>query len=305
MIGGVPSRISSSVVIGRTAEIDRVREAIEAALVRRPTPLLISGEAGVGKTRLVEELAKIAADRGMFVLRGTCENIGDGGLPYGPIVEALRGLVASFDPDVIRGAIGPSATELGMLLPSLGGGAASDGATQRQWLQARIFDALLGLLQRLAATNPVVVVLEDLHWSDQATRDATAFLARALRADQVLLALTFRSDELHRRHPLLPWLAEVERAAAIERIELHRLGESDVRALIMEIAGTGLDEDQVDLIFRRSDGNPFFVEELLAAHGESAGTTRLPSTLRDILLARIAAIPDAAQDLLAVAAIAG
>jgi DNA-binding CsgD family transcriptional regulator/tetratricopeptide (TPR) repeat protein len=305
MIGRMATRISSPVLIGRTAELARVREAIEATLEGRPTPLLVSGEAGVGKTRLVEELAKLAAERGMLVLRGTCANVGDGGLPYGPIVEALRGLVAELDPDLVRRVVGQSGAELGMLVSSLGTGGPGDGSTQRQWLQARVFDALLGLLQRLAVTTPTVLFLEDLHWSDQATRETATFLARALRDARVLLVMTYRSDELHRRHPLLPWLAELERAGSVERIALRRLELGEVRELVREIAGTSPDDERAALIFRRSDGNPFFVEELLAADRESGGSPQLPSTLREILIARIGAIPEAAQGLLGVAAIAG
>ncbi len=305
MIAPMSGRLVSPILVGRRDELEAVELTLDALGGGSARHLLIAGEAGVGKTRLVEELAKRAAERGMLVLRGTCANIGDGGLPYGPIVDALRGLVEVLDPDVVSRVVGPSGVELGMLVPSLGGGGRHAGATQRQWLQARVFDALLGLLQRLGATTPTVLILEDLHWSDQATRETATFLARALRDAPVLLVMTYRSDEMHRRHPLMPWLAELERAGQVERLALRRLEAGEVRELVRAIDGASPDDERVGLIYRRSDGNPFFIEELLAADRESGGAARLPSTLRDVLLARIGAIPDAARGLLGVAAIAG
>lgn len=305
MIPPMSGRLVSPIFVGRGDELEAVELDLDALVGGSARHVLIAGEAGVGKTRLVDELANLAAARGMLILRGTCANIGDGGLPYGPLVEALRGLADVLDPDVLSRVVGQSGAELGMLVPSLGGGGRRADATQRQWLQARVFDALLGLLQRLAATTPTVLILEDLQWSDQATRETTTFLARALRDSPVLLVMTYRSDELHRRHPLIPWLAELERAGQVERLALGRLEAGEVRELVRAIDGSGTDDERIGLIFRRSDGNPFFVEELLAADRESGGSVGLPSTLRDVLIARINTIPDAAQGLLGVAAIAG
>jgi predicted ATPase len=156
----------------------------------------------------------------------------------------------------------------------------------------------------LSEAAPVLFVIEDLHWADPATRETLAFLIRHLRAERVVLVMTFRADELHRRHPLLPWLAELERSGRVERMDLQRLDQTETAALLTAILGTPPADDLVDQIHRRSDGNPFFVEELLGA-GDEAADGRLPSTLRDVLLARIVALPEDAQTVIGVAAVAG
>ena len=298
-------RLVSPVLIGRSPELATAGMALDATIAGRPVHLLISGEAGVGKSRLVGDLARSAADRGMRVIRGASANIGDGGLPYGPIVEALRGVTRDVDPETLAAAVGPSGPDLARLVPALAHTAAADTTVQQEWLQARLFEALLGLFQRLAARTPMVIIIEDLHWADPATRETVAFLVRNLRTDPVLLAMTFRSDELHRRHPLLPWLAELERAGGIERVDLHRLDLDETRELVAAIIGSEPAPELSERIHRRSDGNPFFVEELLLADREATGSQRLPPTLREVLLARIAAVPEATHLILDVAAVAG
>src|SRR6185503_10051337 len=177
-------------------------------------------------------------------------------------------------------------------------------ATQTESHQARLLDAVLGVLQRLSEITPVLFVIEDLHWADPATRETIAFLIRHLRTDRVLLVMTYRSDELHRRHPLLPWLAELERGGRVERIDLRRLDQAETEALLTAILGAPPTGDLAGQIHRRSDGNPFFVEELLGA-GDDAAVGRLPPTLREVLHARIVALPEPAQAVIGVVAVAG
>ncbi len=240
----------------------------------------------------------------MRVLFGGCADIGDGGVPYGPIVEALRGMARELDEDQLETVVGAARQDLARLLPSLGAGIVADSAIQTESLQARLLDAVLGVLQRLAEINPVLFVIEDLHWADPATRDTIAFLIRQLRTDRVVLVMTFRADELHRRHPLLPWLAEIDRSGQVERLDLKRLEPSETMELLAAILGAPPASDLAAQIHHRSDGNPFFVEELLMA-GEDAAAGRLPPTLREVLLARIVAMPDQAQAIIGVAAVAG
>jgi DNA-binding NarL/FixJ family response regulator/tetratricopeptide (TPR) repeat protein len=305
MIGGMVGRLVSPFQVGRSSEFASGERALDAALAGNPAHLLISGEAGVGKSRLVAELSRSAAERGMRVARGACANLGDGGLPYGPIVDCLRGLPAELDPDDLAIAVGRSGPDLARLVPALAPGIAADTTIQQEWLQARLLEALLGFFQRLAATTPMLLVIEDLHWADPATRQTVAFLARTIRSERLTLAMTFRSDELHRRHPLLPWLAELERSGGVERIDLHRLDLAETRELVAAIEGVPPTEDLATRIHGRSDGNPFFVEELLDAERDGEGAERLPPTLRDVLVARIAAVPETTQAVLGAAAVAG
>ena len=239
----------------------------------------------------------------MLVLRGACANVGDEGLPYGPIVEILGQLVRELDPERLETVVGTSGADLARLVPALDPGA-SGAPLQQAWLQARLFDALVGVLRRLAAVAPVLVLIEDVHWSDPATRETLGFLVRTLRSERVLVAMTLRSDELHRRHPALPWLGELERTGRMQRLSLSRLTKDQTAALLEAIEGVPTDPDLVARIHRRSDGNPFFIEELLLAEAEpSAGG--LPSTLREILLARLASVPEDVHHVLGVVAVAG
>ena len=312
IIEDMTGRRSSPTLIGRDGDLAVVTRHLESALAGTPDHLLIAGEAGIGKSRLVLELSRLAASRGMRVLNGGCANIGEGGLPYGPFVDILRSLVRDLDADALTAAVDLGRADLARLVPALGAlpavGDPSSGdqpdSDQAGTHQARLFDAVLGLVHRLAADTPLVLIVEDLHWADPATLDLVAFLVRHVRSDAALIVLSFRSDELHRRHPLLPWLAELERGGRVERLDLVRLDERATAALLTSILDEAPTADVVDRIHRRSDGNPFFVEELLMA-GADGGLGRLPPTLRQVLLARIAGLPDTAQAVVGVAAVAG
>ena len=300
----MPRRLVSPTLVGRAAELAVFDQAMDGAAAGTPIHQLIAGEAGVGKSRLVREVSAMASARGMRVLVGGCADIGDGGVPYGPIVEALRGLVRELGADDLEAVVGAARSDLGRLVPSLSPAAASDSATATEALQARLLDAVLSVLQRLSERSPVLFVVEDLHWADPATRETIAFLIRQLTTDRVVLVMTFRADELHRRHPLLPWLAELDRSGRVERVELRRLEPTQTEDLLAAILGAPPATDLVEQIHWRSDGNPFFIEELLGA-GEDAAGGRLPPTLLEVLLARIVALPERAQAVIGVAAVAG
>ena len=300
----MPRRLVSPTLVGRAPELAAVARALDGAAAGAPIHYLIAGEAGVGKSRLVGEAMAMASARGMRVLVGGCADIGDGGVPYGPVVEALRSLVRELDDAQLETVIGTARPDLARLVPSLSPTLVTDFATQGESLQARLLDAVLGVLQRLSEISPVMFVVEDLHWADPATRETIAFLIRHLRTDRVVLVMTFRADELHRRHPLRPWLVELERSGRVERIDLERLDQTQTGELLTAIIGAPPSPSLAEQIHRRSEGNPFFVEELLGA-GEDGGGARLPPTLREVLLARILALPERAQALIGVAAVAG
>ena len=154
------------------------------------------------------------------------------------------------------------------------------------------------MLGRLGELAPAVVAIEDLHWADRSTRDLLAFLIRSLRREPIVLVATYRSDELHRRHPLRAFLAA--QAGGVERIELARFDEEELTRLVTAIRGESPAPELVARLLARSEGNAFLAEELLAAGG-----TELPDTLREALLARVERLPDGAQAALRVAACAG
>lgn len=299
-------RVSSPVFVGRHVELQAVAHALDRAETGETVHLLIAGEAGVGKTRLTAEIERQASERGARTLRGGCVNVGGAGLPYGPFVDALRSLSTDLDPATLQAIAGPAAADLARLVPGFGA-TPEDGPVHTEWVQSRLFEGVLGVLTRLAERAPTVLIIEDLHWADAATRELIAFLVRTLRDVPVMLVGTFRSDELHRRHPLLPWLAELERDGRVERLALARLDRAEVAELLAAILGETPSATLIDDVARRSDGNPFFAEELLAsAAGRGTGTgPRLPPTLREVLLARISGLPDSATHVLRVAGVAG
>ena len=304
IIDAMSGRLVSPIVVGRAAELATIADALDATRDGTATTLLLAGEAGVGKSRLVGEAMRMASERGMQVLRGACVNIGAAGVPYGPIVEALRELQRELPPGEMAELAGVAAPDLARLLPSLGGPDLPEASGQSQWLQARLLEAVLGFIQRLAARAPVLFVVEDLHWADPGTRETLTYLVRNLRSDPVAVLITYRSDELHRRHPLLPWLAELDRTGRVQRIDVARLQPTVTRELLASILGTEPDAEMVERVVERSDGNPFFIEELAMAE-RSSSDRGMPPTLRGILLARISALPEDAQAVVGVAAVAG
>jgi tetratricopeptide (TPR) repeat protein len=292
-------RVASLTFVGRVEELGILEAAQERAGNSEPAVVLVGGEAGVGKTRLVSELAGRCRAKGARVLVGGCLPLGGEGLPYAPIVEALRPLPGELGVAAVRRLIGPSWSELARLLPVLG--EPSGGPTGRA-AQARLFELLLGLLGRLGDQAGVTLVVEDLHWADQSTRELLAFLVRNLRRERLLLTVTYRSDE-PRADRLGPYLAELDRSGRAQRLELPCLDRAGTLAQLMGILGAAPAADLVDAIFARSEGNPFFTEELLAA--ARAGSRELPATTRNLLQGRIEGLPERARHVLGVAAVAG
>ncbi|MGV4986077.1 helix-turn-helix transcriptional regulator [Streptomyces sp. NRAIS4] len=289
MLGPVETRSVSPVFVGRTDELDTLNDALARARAGEPQALLLGGEAGVGKTRLVEEFAT-AAGRHAVVAVGGCVEIGADGLPFAPFSTALRALRDALPEEFAAAAHGQE-EELARLLPDLG--EAGAGRHDEQGM-ARLFELTARLLERVAANQPVVLVLEDLHWADASTRHLLAYLFRTLRAGRLLVLASYRSDDIHRRHPLRPLLAELDRLRTVRRIELARFTREEVGRQIAGILAAEPDPAQVDEIFERSDGNAFFVEELAVAACDGC-CTGLTDSLRDLLLVRVEALPESAQ----------
>jgi predicted ATPase len=279
--------------IGRADELGRLEAALDRAEHRRPQVVLLAGDAGVGKTRLLLEFADQARRRGVRVLVGGCVELGDIGLAYLPVVDALRGLGDDPAEAELLAEVATTAPGLGRLLPGIeqavpAGGLVSDGQDQ-----LRVFDAVRTLLMRRSQQSPVVVVLEDLHWADRSTRDLVAFLARTLRSGPVTLVASYRSDELDRRHPLRPLLAELVRLPGMERIDLAPFSRAELAEHLEAITGVRLPADLVERIHARSEGNPFYAEQLLAA-GAGDAEVALPPTLADVVLARVQGLSEPA-----------
>ncbi|WP_370466792.1 AAA family ATPase [Streptacidiphilus sp. PB12-B1b] len=290
-------RISvSPVFVARSVELAELAAALDRAGAGQPQALLVAGDAGVGKTRLLEEFAAVAGARGAAFALGGCVEVGADGLPYAPVASALRALHRALPAEVERAAVGSEA-HLAQLLPELGDAAEAAAAARDEYGRARLFEHTAQFFERLAADRTVVVALEDLHWSDRSTRELLVYLVRMLHDARVVLVGSYRSDDLHRRHPLRPFLAELDRLRTVQRLDLARLARAEVAEQLHGILDAAPSPQLLDRVFTRSEGIPFFVEELAASHqqGCSAGLT---DSLRDLLLVRVEALPEPVQNVL-------
>jgi DNA-binding SARP family transcriptional activator/pimeloyl-ACP methyl ester carboxylesterase/tetratricopeptide (TPR) repeat protein len=259
-------------LIGRTHELGRLEVALHATASGTGTTALIRGDAGIGKTRLAFELATHARARGFQILVGRCLDLVGTELPYQPFADALR----------------PTVPELPWV----------DGRSQ-----LHVFEETLALLVGLAEEAPVLIVLEDLHWADPTTLDLVVFLANHVDERRVLLIGTYRADEPPSAERVQRLADGVRRSGSALLVELGPLDRDDVAALLTARAGVPPLAPVTDAIVARSEGNPFFAEELLAAAGDETG--ELPHGLRDLLLQRVTRLDPTTQALLRLAAAAG
>jgi DNA-binding CsgD family transcriptional regulator len=302
----VSARRTSPILIGREAELRALEEAI-ADREERPV-VLVGGEAGVGKTRLVRELWARQRAAGATVVVGACVELGADLLPYAPFVESLGRLVEDLG-DRADELLGPERTDLATLLPGLE--RAMNAPAGAGGSRGRMYEAVRAFLDR--APDPLVVVLEDLHWADRSTLELLDYLVRRLRHGRTLLLATYRTDELHRRHPLPPLLAELQRSGRSTSIRLDPLDREQVARLVRELGVEASPAAALDAIARRSEGNPFLVEELVAAGAAgtgaagtgAAGAGQLPGTVRELLLARVASVDAATRRALGIVAAVG
>jgi len=277
------ARVTSSHFVGRTGELAELDRALREAAGASPVVVLLGGESGVGKTRLVREFERRSSKDDALVLRGEAVEEADGELPYAPLIGALRPLVRARHPALDALGRG-SRAQLAALLPGLDEEvAASDGNDPSA--QVRLFEGLLELLDLLSEERPVVLVLEDLHWADRSTRTFVDFLARSLRRERVVLVLSYRTDELHRRHPLRALLSELDRLERARRIELEPFDRDELAEVLADILGEPPGDKLIERLFERSEGNPLYIEELLAAGLDGRGAA--PQTLRDAFMLRI------------------
>ncbi len=296
-------REGSAVLVGRVAELAALDAAFERVRAGRPAAVLIGGEAGVGKSRLVSEFTVRARAAGAArVLCGYCLELSADGLPFAPFTGVLRELVHDLGADGVAALLpGRSARELARLLPELG---EPDTYADPDQARARMFEQALTLFEQLAENGPLVLVVEDAHWSDRSTRDLLAYLVGNQQVlAEVLIVVTFRSDELGRDHPLRPVLAELDRLGWVVRLEVPRLTRREGHELAAALLGREPDPELADRVFARSEGNPLFMEALLRI--DSLPGAGLPESLRDLVLADVRRLPAETQQVLEALSVAG
>jgi DNA-binding CsgD family transcriptional regulator/tetratricopeptide (TPR) repeat protein len=288
-------RISSPRFVGRVAELDVLQRALARASSGTGTAVVIAGEAGLGKSRLVSEFEERARAREALVLIGECVELAEGELAFAPIISALRGVVE--DGGALEGLEGPMRSALAALWPVAGADEGVDTGREQ------LFEAVYRVLARLARERAVLLIVEDVHWIDPSSRDLLVFLVRNARRNRIAVVATYRPDELGTGHVLTPFVAELERSGRAERLELEPLARSEVAVQLEAISGRVPTVAVLERIFVRSEGNPFFAEELLASAGAVGG--ELPVSVRQALLLRVERLSELTREVLRVAAVVG
>ena len=302
MVRSLRTAAPESQIVGRVDQLNRLAGLLDEVVSDGSRFVLIGGDAGSGKTSVVQafaaQLGRSLADRQAQLVYGQCVPLGGDGLPYAPVAGALRELVELHGREQILNWAGAGRVALGALLPDL-----TTAPPDADSLRLQLFEATARLCERASESGPLVLVMEDIHWSDESTRHLLRFLVRALSEAPVLVIATYRTDELTRRHPLRPFLAEMGRIPGVVRLEVPSLERAEVAELLTHLLGHPPSAVVTDLVHRRSEGIPYFVTEL--ASSAARGCVDMPDTLRDALSVRISTLSDTAVDTLRLAAVAG
>jgi DNA-binding CsgD family transcriptional regulator/tetratricopeptide (TPR) repeat protein len=289
MIGPVPR--TTTELVGRQEEVQRLLDALGWA-DGGGGGVLLGGDAGIGKTAVVGHVSRLAADRRTVV--GHCVGEGGTSLPYLPFVELFAALDAR-ERDLVDELVADH-PGLVPLVPRVASGARGDA------VRADLVEAVHGALADLGRRGPLLVVVEDVHWADESTRELLTLLFTRGLPDGVALLATYRSDDVHRRHPLAGALAVWSRLPGLTRLDLGPLPDPELRRIVRR-AGTGLSDDLVERVAERAEGNAFFAEELAAAADDRGGTD--PGDLARLLLTRVDRLDDRTQAVVRVAAVIG
>jgi tetratricopeptide (TPR) repeat protein len=310
-------RLAVGVFVGRERELEALRTAVNEAFSGHGQIVLLAGEPGIGKTRLAEEIATYAGLRGAQVLRGRSDDW-EGAPAYWPWVQVVRDYVHDRDPQALRSDLGQGAVDIAQVvsdvrerLPDL----PSPPAMEPEQARFRLFDGLVRFLQAASKRQPLVLIFDDLHWADQPSLLLLEFLAREPRAARLLVIGTYRDVEVGRSHPLARTLAELARSQRSQRLLLRGLPRPDVVRFIALTAGIEPPAELVDAVQRETEGNPFFVTEvvrLLVAEGrlestrlERSWSVSIPESVRDVVGRRLERLSEASNRVLTIAAVLG
>src|SRR3954470_24091419 len=306
--------LAGGVFVGRERELERLREAVDAALGGRGSLQLLVGEPGIGKTRAAEELATYARVSGARVYWGRCRE--DEGAPaYWPWVQAVRSYARDADPVALAWQLGAGAAEVAQLIPEVAEKLDIEPAkgTDSEEARFRLFDSVTSLLLAAARDRPIVIALDDLHWADEPSLLLLRFAARELASSGLLILGTYRDVELGRHHPLARMLGELSGIEGSDRIPLRGLSVAAVARYIEMTSGTPAPPGLAEAVQEQTDGNPFFVGEvvrLLASEGKltaggSAAELQIPQGVREVVGRRLDRLSEETNEALRVAAVIG
>ena len=312
--------LAGGVFVGRQREMGDLKGRLEDALSGRGRLVTLVGEPGIGKTRTAQELATYAGLRGAQVLWGRCYE--EQGVPsYWPWVQAIRSYVRESNPERLLSEMGAGAADIAEIvsdvrtqLPGLGTPSELDDPEQARF---RLFDSIATFLRTASRTQPIMLILDDLHWSDQPSLMLLQFVTRELSGSRLLLVGTYRDVELSRRHPLAATLAELTRERLFERVLLRGLTEDDIARFIEMTSGVATPRSLSHAVYTQTEGNPLFVTEvvrLLVQEGELSAQTvrgrdsweiRIPEGVREVIGRRLNQLTQRCNDTLTIASVIG
>ncbi len=292
-------------LIGRDAELEQLSSQLGIRVSGGATPaeqavraMLVAGDAGVGKTRVLMALRDAAIEADWHVVAGHCLDLADSSLPYLPFSEIL-GRVMADQPDVAARVLEQHPT-LARLQPGRRIRSSETASGDQALDRGNVYDAFGDLLAAVAEHAPVLVVVEDAHWADESTRDMLSYLF-SRPAPGVSLVVSYRSDDLHRRHPLRRQVAEWMRLRGVDRLQVEPLADDDVRLLVRALHPATMSEAEYVSIVDRAEGNPFFIEELVGA----AWSGQVPGELADVLLVHLDRLDETTRTVTRLVSVAG
>ncbi len=307
-------RLARGVFVGRERELERLRAAFDNAFAGRGSVVMLVGEPGIGKTRTVQELSTYARMRGAKVLWGRAHEA-SGAPAYWPWIQAARDYRAQTPDDIRRRQYEPYAVDLQRIFPNLRDlfpGLAEPPPVDSEEGQFQLFDALTSFLRDASAETPLVIVLDDLHWADRSTLRMLTHLAREIAMARLLVVGTYRDTDLDRQHPLSQALAELNREQLFTRVLLRGLTEPETRAYVEASAHVTPSADLVRRIHQETEGNPFFLSEVVSLMAEEGSLSKgslsgisIPESVKEALGRRLDRLSPEANELLSVAAVVG
>jgi len=309
--------------VGREAELKQLQAAFDGAVSGQGALAMVVGEPGIGKTSLCEQLATYVAMRGGKTLVGHSYEEGSLSLPYLPFVEAMRSYVLARDPAALKQELGTAATDVARIVseirerldvePRQAGDPEDD-----RW---RLLQSVSTFLRNAAAVQPLVIVLEDLHWADRGTLDLLLHIARNLQGTRILIVGTYRDIEVDRQHPLSAALGEMRRGVPFGRVLLRGLTPDEVHRMLNALTGQEARWTMAEAIHRQTEGNPLFIQEVMrylveegyiaheggkwARTGDEAPEAFIPEGLRDVIGRRLTRLSDECNRVLSIAAVIG
>jgi DNA-binding SARP family transcriptional activator len=299
--------------VSRERELGMLRSAIEHGFSGTGGVLVLSGEPGVGKTRTAREVANYAGRSGSMVLWGNCYQ-DEGAPPYWPWVQALRDATAGMDPVTMLHLMGHGAADIRQILPEIREhlppqeNSPNPGAEQARF---QLFDSLTRFFRQLALRCPLLIVLDDLHWSDHSTLLLLSYMAGETGRSRIVIVGTYRDTETGSDHPLTATLADLGRTSALQRLPLGGLSEADVLRLVDMFANVENRDIDARLVFQRTEGNPFFVGEVLRMLQEDPTLSiedwanLVPPGVRDVIGQRLSRLSDGCVLVLECASVSG